>query len=202
MLSGGTLGVKFVRILSVLVAACAAHTFSLSSAMSDDSLIWQDNVAGWNIAIDTTIDNSCFMLTGFEGERFLRFQFNTTQESIQLILASPHWQTLESNQDYDVSVAFDDRALWEGVAKARIWKQLLPSLVLTIPLEDQSAAEFLAQFSTTESVVVVQGETEIANLALRGNAAAVSSMIECQRAMAVFEERLKAGDTFGIGDPT
>ncbi len=169
-------------MLKVASGAVCAVLFA-GTAIADDTVTWKDNIQGWSVAIDRTIDDSCFIISGFEDDLFLRFQFNATQQNVQFIVASIHWDSLKSGQDYDLEVAFGGQEAWAGTAKGYRWNDILPSLVLSVPMEDQQASHFMHEFTAMGTVSVVHDGSEIANLALAGAAEAVASMLDCQAAM-------------------
>ena len=154
-----------------------------SAAVAQDTVTWKDDVEGWSVAIDRTIDNSCFIISGFENDLFLRFQFNATLQNLQFIVASVRWDSLENGEDYDLEVSFGDLEAWMGQARAHRWNDILPSLVLSVPVDDQQASNFMQEFTATGSVRVSYDGSEIAHLALTGASEAVASMIECQATM-------------------
>ncbi|MEM6385838.1 MAG: hypothetical protein AAF718_06340 [Pseudomonadota bacterium] len=155
-----------------------------SSANGEETVTWKDDVQGWSVAIDRTIDNSCFIISGFEDDLFLRFQFNAAQQNVQFIVASVRWDSLQTGEDYDLEVAFGDLEAWSGTAKGHRWNEILPSLVLSVPITDQQASNFMDDFTATDSVRITHDGSEIAHLALSGASAAISSMLDCQATMA------------------
>ncbi len=154
-----------------------------SESLAQDSVVWQENIQGWSVAVDRTIDNSCYIVSGFEDDVFLRFQFNATQDNVQFIVANINWESLKSGGNYDVAVAFGDLDAWSGTAKGHRWNDILPSLVLSVPVEGQQASHFMSQFAEMSTVSVSFQGSEIANLDLKGVEEAVASMLNCQSAM-------------------
>lgn len=165
-----------------------------SVANAQDTVTWKDNVQGWSVAIDRTIDDSCFIISGFEDDLFLRFQFNATQQSVQFIVASVHWDSVKTGEDYDMEVAFGGLDAWSGSAKGHRWNDILPSLVLSVPIADQQASNFMQEFTAMGSVSVSYDGSEIANLALAGAAEAVASMLDCQAAMSNASTARRSGN--------
>lgn len=164
----------------------SSAVFALSvagTAVAEDTITWKENIQGWSVAIDRTIDDSCFIISGFEDDLFLRFQFNATQQNVQFIVASVRWESLQSGEEYDLEVAFGEREAWEGTAKGHRWNDILPSLILSVPIANQQASTFMQEFTAMDTVSVVHDGSEIANLALAGAAEAVASMLDCQAAM-------------------
>lgn len=156
----------------------------VGTAFAQDTVTWKDDIQGWSVAIDRTIDDSCFIISGFEDDLYLRFQFNATQQNVQFIVANIQWDSLETGEDYDLEVAFGDLESWEGMAKGHRWNDILPSLVLSVPLADQQASHFMKEFTEMGSVRISHDGSEIANLALAGADEAVASMLDCQVSMA------------------
>lgn len=168
----------------VKFACCAFLALvSTGAAVAQDTVVWKQNVEGWSVVIDRTIDDSCFIISGFDNDVFLRFQFNATQQNVQFIVANIHWDSLQNGQDYDMEVVFGDQDSWSGMAKGHRWNDILPSLVLSVPIEDQQASNFMKQFTAMNSVSISHEGAEIAQLALAGTEAAVASMLNCQASM-------------------
>lgn len=157
---------------------------STGAALAQDTMTWDDNVQGWTVVIDRTIENSCFIISGFEDELLLRFQFNATQQNVQFIAANINWKSLQAGKNYDMEVAFGDRDSWAGTAKAHRWNDILPSLVMSVPVENQQASDFMKEFTAMGSVRILHEGSEIANVDLPGASEAVAAMLDCQAAMA------------------
>ncbi|MDJ0638153.1 MAG: hypothetical protein QNJ20_04905 [Paracoccaceae bacterium] len=175
------------------IAFCAAYvSFSAGWAMAQDTVTWEEDIEGWNVAIDRTIDNSCFIISGFENDIYLRVQFNATQQNVQFIVANMGWESLETGQTYGMEVAFGDQNPWEGLAEGHVWNGILPSLVLSVPFADQQASHFMREFADMGSVRISHEGAELAHLILSGAEEAVASMLACQRRVAEAEDSAKA----------
>ena len=172
------------------------------SATAQETVTWEDNIQGWTVVIDRTIEDSCFIISGFENEMLLRFQFNATQKNVQFIVASTDWNSLKNGQTYDLEVAFGDQNPWSGLAKGHRWNDILPSLILSVPVEKRQASDFMREFTAMDSVRISHAGAEIAHLALTGAGEAVESMLACQASMSSAAEKPTAGtDPFaGKGD--
>ena len=177
------------------IASGALFALSLAgTAAAQDTVTWQDDVQGWSVAIDRTINDSCFIISGFEDDLFLRFQFNASQENVQFIVASVRWDSVETGENYDLEVAFGDMDTWSGMARGHRWNDILPSLVLSVPIADQQASHFMNEFTATPSVRISFDGSEIAHLALSGAAEAVQSMLDCQATMSKAKRAREAGE--------
>lgn len=170
-------------MLKIMCGAVFAFC-STSAAIAQDTVTWQDNIQGWTVVIDRTIDNSCFIISGFEDELLLRFQFNAVQKNVQFIAANVNWKSLKSGQDYDMEVAFGNQDSWASTAKGYRWNDILPSLVMSVPVANQQASNFMKEFTAMENVRISHEGSEIANVSLAGASEAVASMLDCQAAMA------------------
>ncbi|MDA9865145.1 hypothetical protein N9C96_00535 [bacterium] len=179
-------------MLKVFVGTAIA-LLTAAPVSAQDTIPWQNDVQGWNVAVDRTIDNSCFIISGFGSDLFLRVQFNTTKQNLQFIVANIKWKSFEAGEPYDMEVAFGDLEPWSGVAHGFHWNEVLPSLVLSVPIEDQKASHFIEQFSATSSVTVSHGGSEIASLSLAGTDQAIASMLDCQTSMMKSIDRKKSG---------
>lgn len=165
-------------MLRVCVSAVLALWGGVAS--SQEAITWAESVQGWHVAIDTTIDDSCFILSGLESGTYVRFQFNVTDNSVQLIIADENWSAVHTGQDYNVAVSFEGREPWAGTAVGHRWLGTLPSLVLSVPLEDDQAFDFIAEFSGTRTFAMSVDGSEVVELAFSGTDAAIKSMLECQ----------------------
>lgn len=172
-----------------------------NSALAQDIVTWKENIQGWRIVVDRTIEDSCFIISEFEDDVLLRFQFNVSQQTVQLIVASLSWDSLENGEDYDLEVTFGDLDAWSGMAKGHRWNDILPSLVLSVPMEDRQASEFMEEFTGRESVRISHNGSEIAHLALEGTDEAVASMLDCQATMSQVN-RPSPQNTDLFSDPT
>ena len=154
------------------------------TASAQDTLIWQQNVKGWHVSIDRTLGDSCFIITDFDNNTFLRFQVNSDRQNVEFIIAKASWNSLRNGQSYDLEVAFGDARPWAGVAKGYRWNDILPSLVLSVPFAQAQASQFMEAFTAKTQVSVSYEGQEIANLKLEGQGDAIEAMMECQAAMA------------------
>ncbi len=74
--------------------------------------------------------------------------------------------------------AFDDRHLWSGLAKGYRWDDILPSLVLSVPIKDQQASDFMWNFISMDNVRVSYDGAKIASFALTGASASGCGNVE------------------------
>jgi len=169
-------------------AGVFALLVSVLPVQAQDTVLWQENVAGWQINVDRTIGNSCYISAAFDTGVVVRFQFNAQQGNVQFIIGDLRWASVEAGETYDMEVAFGDRDPWAGEAVGYRWSEILPSLVLSVPAEDDRAAHFLREFADTSGLRVSYDGREIANLSLNGASDAIDEMVTCQRIMTAANE--------------
>jgi hypothetical protein len=169
--------------MKTFVTGAACAILAAGAASAEDTIGWSEDVAGWTVAVDTTIGNSCFMLTAFENEFVVRLQFNRTRDNVQLIIGNMRWTSVKAGESYDMEVGFGDLPPWSGDAEGYVWSDTVPSLVLSIPVAEEKASYFLGEFMDTDALHVAHDGTRIADLALDGTAEAVAELISCQAEM-------------------
>lgn len=169
-----------LKVLSGMLPAL----FLAGSVQAQEIVGWRQDVGGWTIAVDRTIDNSCFMIAKVDTDVLMRFQFNAAREDVQMIIANTRWDALEDGRTFPVVVTLGDGSPWEGLAQSKQWKDVLPSLVLSVSGEDRQAVAFVEQFSRIGRVRVSTDGSEIVSLSLEGTQEAVREMMACQQSMA------------------
>ncbi|AZQ68831.1 hypothetical protein EF888_17865 [Silicimonas algicola] len=163
-------------------ALCAILT--VTGASAQETVPWaSSNVGGWNVAVDRTIGDSCFILAAFENDFVVRFQFNNRAQNVQFIIGNLKWGSVEDGEAYDMEVAFGAEEPWSGDGMGYLWNDILPSLVLSVPVEGERASAFLHEFAQMNGVKVRHDGVEVANLAFQNNSQAVAEMLACQEMM-------------------
>ena len=170
-----------------VAAFAACMGFSAGPSLAQDTVIWESDLNGWEVAVDRTINNSCFLLAGFANDFVLRLQVNKQQQNVQFIVGNIRWSSLKVGESYPISVAFGDATPWEGEGIGHEWSSILPSLVLSVPSDGDLAAHFLDEFAAQDVARVTFEGKEIANLSLADSAPAVNSLMDCVAAMHDFK---------------
>ncbi len=179
---------------SVIFVVLAALTIYPTTLLADETVIWKNDVRGWDVMVDRTLENSCFIYSTFEESSFVRLQFNPVNDSVEFTVGNLNWISLESGKLYPMEVQFGSRTPWTGEGLGRWWGEDLPSLSLDVPFKDDRALEFLDEFMKMTGVRVSYENRIIANLSLRGTYAATEEMMRCQRKM--FESSPAPTDPF------
>lgn len=165
------------------VAASIATAASIGGATAQDVVTWNDDVSGWTVAVDRTLNDGCFALACFDGGTCLRLQLNAANERVIFFAMNDNWQSLETGKLYDIEVKFGTLAPWTGMASVHRFSNGLPSLVLNVPFEEERAFNFIDEFMRMTGVRISYSGSVIANLSLRGTYAAMEEVFNCQRTM-------------------
>lgn len=149
---------------------------------AQDVVTWKDDVRGWYLGVDPTIGSGCFMTASYDGNAFLRVQFNPGLGNFQFIVGDQDWSSIEAGKLYDIEVAFGSASPWTGEASGMVLGNL-PGLLLDVPFDKDQAATFISEFQQMSRVAVTYQGTEIARLNLSGTYAAMEEVIACQSAI-------------------
>lgn len=148
--------------------------FLATPVVASETTLWK-NVAGWQVRIDPTVGNGCFLMTEYEGGTILRVGLAPSTSQIYLLIADPAWKSLEVDKEYQLHLQFGARSPWDAPARAVDMGGGVPFLMVTAD-ESNLFEEFMLQ---THLVVKFDGEV-VANLSLRGTATAGSELLTCQ----------------------
>ena len=152
------------------------------AAATADAITWRDNVRGWYIGVDTSVDSGCYMTTSFEEGTVLRAAINPALETFDFFVGDERWQSIESGKFYQLSVQFDSLEPWSGDSFGFRWNGT-PYIGTRFSLNSDEAGNFVDQFMTRTSVSIRYEGRPVANLSLRGTYAAMLETFECQSAM-------------------
>lgn len=161
-------------LLSVAVVAGAA--------VAQETALWKEDVAGWEILVDQSLDDGCFMITEYERGTLLRAQFNPAADTFQFVVGDPNWKSIEENKFYEIEVEFGSAGPWTGDAVGYDFGGI-NALILHIPFEDDRADLFIEEFMRYTVVDVRYEGSSIARLSLKGTYAAMEEVMACQAAM-------------------
>ena len=183
----------------VLVALASAagllgFGFGLAPAAAADAVRW-GKVAGWDILIDTTLGNGCFIFTIYDGGTALRLGFDPDEGDAYLMVGNQKWASIEHGKDYDIEIRMDRDAPWEATATGVDFD----GLPLLMASTDQP--NFLIDFMKKNTLEVRYLNKSIATLSLKGTFAAVGEMLKCQDYVDVHGVggRAPYADPFGSG---
>ena len=94
-----------------IIAACAALLLLPQAARGEETPKWKE-VAGWQIHIDTTLDNGCFMASFYAQGNAFRVGFNKGAANGYMMFGNKDWKSLSAGGDYDIDVQFGNEEPW------------------------------------------------------------------------------------------
>ena len=159
-----------------VVGACLLSWAVAGAARAEDSDRW-GNVRGWDIMIDRTLGNGCFIFSEFRDGTAIRLGFDRTKGDSYLMVGNRDWDKIEDGAAYDIEIRMDRAAPWTATATG----VLMGSLPLLMARTDD--VKFVAAFAKKNSIQVIYGGNTIAHLSLKGTFAAITEMLNCQDAM-------------------
>lgn len=164
------------RVFVAAVACLCSATAAFSD--SENSVLWKE-VAGWQVYMDPSMGNACYVTTLYEEGTVLRLGFNFTspQAMIYLGLGNPKWASLEAGKDYPVEIQFDRNPVWSATATA---SQIGGVNFINVSTTDTNFAE---EFRRKHGLKATFEGKQIAALRLGGSSAAISEMLSCQEAV-------------------
>jgi len=152
------------------------------------------NVGDWEISIDTTIDNGCYAIASWNGGTVLRIGRNPQKQNFYFLIGNDKWTSLRPSEDYDISIQFGTRPVWDVSAKGF---QFNPGE--TVYLHAQSSKmDFIREFKAAANMKISYNGSEIDNLKLNGSSRAWNEVERCQNEM---NRKPSNSDPFSSTDP-
>ncbi|WOS64346.1 hypothetical protein [Sinorhizobium fredii] len=145
-------------------------------AFAQETIPWR-NIDGWNILMDQTLGNACFVTTVYDEGTILRlgFDFSREPKSIYLALGNKNWKALEPGKDYPLQIQFDRNPVWNATARAIDFSGINFLMVST------TDTNFANEFSRKLAMRATFNGRQVAGLRLKGSARAVEEMLRCQK---------------------
>lgn len=156
--------------------ASAIALLVATPAVSEDTYIL-DNVGNWEIGLDADTAG-CFAFGRYDNGTFLKFGYNAVDATLEFIIGSDHWNSLEHGMPYDLSVKFGGNRAW-----------LVPSIGgkmgqgLDFLSSITSDPAVIRQFMKARQMYVSYQGREIAVLSLEGSYRAFKAVQQCQVAV-------------------
>lgn len=145
-----------------------------SLALADNlSPLWSTS-GDWQIRVDSTLGDGCFMLGSYHDGTILRIGLDITHKISYFMLGNAKWQSLKAGQAYDLGLRFDNGSMqfWHGFGD-----RLSGSVFLAIPFENPKVWKAISDAS---ALSFTYKGNNIATLPLTGTTAAVKKLFQCQ----------------------
>lgn len=155
-------------------ALCILSLVSIPTlAGENDTTPWA-KVGSWQIAVDSSLGNGCFMVGAYTLGDVVRVGINNENKNGYIAIANSAWASLEIGKEYDLTFEFDGETPWNGTFKAR---KLGTLTILTASFKD---AKFLREFAARPALTICYNGTVVTKLPLTGSFAAMQSLVQCQ----------------------
>lgn len=164
---------KFLRLVG---SAVIGATMFVASA-SAQSLVFWDEVRGWDVMIDPLLGNGCLIMAEYQDNSVIRIGFDANEENGYLSAYNRDWGNLREGDTYPLIFDLDnERYTGEGTG---LYIDDLPGVDLVF---DNS--EFLFDLARRQTLTLYDGESgeEVMAIDLDGSYAALTEAIECQKA--------------------
>jgi hypothetical protein len=167
------MGIRGWLAAGVAAACLVSANMSPAAAASGDPIRW-GKVSGWDILIDPTLGNGCFIFTIYDGGTALRLGWSPDDDEAYLMVGNSKWGSIEAGKDYDIQIRMDRDSPWYATATGVNFDGL-PLL-----MAETDKPNFLIDFAKKNTLQVVYGGSTIATLSLSGTYAAITEMLNCQ----------------------
>lgn len=142
---------------------------------SSDTQPW-GNAGGWQINVDSSLNNSCYMIASWTEGVVLRIGFDVRDRLLSyLMIGHPNWKSLSPGKKYKMNVQFGEETPWTVEMTGRlIGKQ--PMLFMTF-----SNANFWTEFRRSKTVKLEYVNRTVGYLKLEGSNLGFEKLVECQK---------------------
>lgn len=159
-----------------LLAGVIVTTVVPFAALASNAIPWK-SVPGWEVLMDQTMGNACYVTTSYQDGTTLRlgFDFTGPKGRFYMALGNDNWKSLEAGKDYPVQIQFDNVSPWTATARAL---DFASSKWLHVTTENSN---FPDEFSRKQGMRVHFQGRQIVFLRLKGSARAMDEMLACQK---------------------
>jgi hypothetical protein len=173
----GTFSWDWGGIMRKHLALCLAMLFAPSaSSLADDTKapVWK-TVGEWEIRIDSTLGNGCFMTASYVHGDALRLGFNRKDRYGYMMFGNSDWKSLTPENSYPLVIQFGSNTPWNATARVVMMSEDAPFLAFTF-----SSPNLLQEFADSDGIRITYQGKQVSNLALTGSKAAVAELVNCQ----------------------
>ena len=148
---------------------------SNSSKAADETYSWK-NVGTWQILVDRTLDNNCYLASIFEDDTLFRIGIKDVDaKDFYVSIQNSRWTSLSEGEKHSLSMQFDRAESWSVPMKAmRVGGQ--PGLVGSF-----SDLTFWYEFIHSNVLNISTNGKFVAKLSLAGTSTAFDELGRCQR---------------------
>lgn len=157
--------------LSKLITACSFALWANGAAAED--LMPYSEAGGFDIVVDTTLGNGCFLTSEFEDGSTVRIGFDRTAGNGYVAAFNAAWGEIEDGTDYPISFMLDEEK-YDGSAKGMHLGDV-PGVVVTF-----DSVDFLTDLAARNVMILQHDGEDVMSIDLSGTDAAIAETIACQ----------------------
>ncbi len=166
-----------MKLVFLLVTTIIFGVASID-ASARNTIKWK-SVGNWNILVDPTLGNGCYLTASYESGTSFRFGFALGERpQFYVILHDPDWKSIEEGKEYDISLRFDERKGWAWTAQGT---RLSDGEVVLYG--GATSSDFFSELARSHVLFATYKRQVIASLQLKGSFAASRELLKCHDAM-------------------
>jgi hypothetical protein len=160
----------------ILLKSAATFGFMLlaSTAFADD-LVPYSTAGGWDVMVDTTLGNGCFLTSEYEDGSTVRIGFDRTAGNGYVAAYNQGWGEIEDDKAYPITFMLDDQK-YDGEAHGMHLDEV-PGVWITF-----DSIDFLADLAARTTMTLQHDGTDVMSIDLSGSDQAITETIACQEA--------------------
>ena len=112
-----TMQKTLAALLPLAGLACLVSSAPASAAA--DVIRW-GSVSGWDIMVDPSLGNGCFIYTQYDAGTALRLGFSPDDDEAYLMVGNKKWSSIEDGKEYQIQLKMDRDSPWKATA-AMVW---------------------------------------------------------------------------------
>ncbi len=157
-----------------------AYTLAAAFALIGSAAVAQDLVpysqaGGWDVVVDTTLGNGCFLTSEFEDGSTVRIGFNRTAGNGYVAAFNENWGDIVDGESYPITFLLDEEQ-YDGAATG-MHLDALPGAVISF-----DSVDFLSDLAARNTMTLQSEGEDVMMIDLSGSDEAVAETIACQEA--------------------
>ena len=162
-------------VASVTLAIAATQA---APARADQSVTAPySQVGAWQIRVDSTMANACYMAAVYHTNEVVRFGYNNLNHSAYMSVADPAWTSLVNGSQYQLGLQVDGGQVKPFKAVASVEVGSSPAVLMWF----SDPENFMSAFGLTNQVALFYQGQELTRLNLVGTAGALQDLSESNR---------------------
>lgn len=143
---------------------------------AEEAPLWK-SVRGWDVRVDTNLNNGCFMIGFFEGGTAFRLGIDRENKAFYMLIGNKNWSSIELGKEYTLEFQFDKKDRWTSEFTGIEMGDPSPIFLYASGFKSEVIVEFMKQ----QGMNIFYRGNRIAGISLRGSYRAMMEVIDCQR---------------------